>query len=666
MTTMNINNILNFDIFHHLFSNFLSDRLGWLRIVHPIWRDVINSLTIKDKRSSLSLFVESPELIQYAKDYSVLVKWNCLSENMEKIDTFDPKKFLSRPFDPIDPLFVCKFIFTQSADKAIQFLDLIKNQPGFKHLIKTNQRWRKILIVILFSGNDQLFDWFDSNFELFDFDLKHLPKNIDYHVFGHFSQKKFQFHQFVKSVQRYPLIISETNPNLRWFINIESMSLSDLLLLEKIDVNNQISIIWSFVEIFLVHLYHCQQSIKTEADFIHVYNVLLQLCKSDGEEEQLKTQFFKLAILHQFKDQIKEFSNCEKERINFLEAYRYKGNDFKFKFFDLNMIDFVLQFLNTDKCANEFLLFLLYFQNHSSTDYIFERLKPLDLDLLRFYPKLIYCFINNNRIDILNESNQWFKNFIEQHGNQIESIKDSSIIKHCYFLIFWLRLQFDLANYQSYDNLKFLLCQIIANSYTNDLIDDSDLKSDRIMLNQSIDHLLNIVGETKVQLLITRHPYSSSAIASLLNHIEITPDFIKNINRFTVPLVEHCFHSFTHQDFVDLIPLFYRFENDYSKSDFTVILWLKDHEFYPQTNETWQDLLLHYLINNKLIEFCQNYSKIIKNPIPLSMIFTEIFLTKLPLSLDHIKIMYQSKLFNVGDIHKLYQMMDIHPFDFFL
>lgn len=215
MIEKTINEYFTIDIFHELFARYLSDRTGFLRQVHPFWRDVIDDLRMPSKSYS-GFLVESDDLIEWAKINNMSISTNTLIKNTRNLNC-DPVRLFDKPFPMILPEILYNYLHHQKGDNGIQILEyLLTNYPETKLLIRKSNYWKILVNVLLFASDDVLFHWFLQNSQdVFGIELndKNLLKLIPTYTFA--SLNKFITIDFnrniseriVRTLLKFPVLL---------------------------------------------------------------------------------------------------------------------------------------------------------------------------------------------------------------------------------------------------------------------------------------------------------------------------------------------------------------------------------------------------------------------------------------------------------------------------
>lgn len=170
MSDKTINDFFSIDLFHELFVNYLSDRIGFLRLVHPNWKNTIDDLNLP-KESFLGFLIESDKLIVYAVDNNIKINQRALINNVKNI-WFHPKRLFESPFDHFTPKLAYYYLYYQRGEYGIKLMEHLLSLPETKNLLIQNEHWFKLFNVLLLASDDILFEWFLKHcFELFNINL---------------------------------------------------------------------------------------------------------------------------------------------------------------------------------------------------------------------------------------------------------------------------------------------------------------------------------------------------------------------------------------------------------------------------------------------------------------------------------------------------------------
>lgn len=158
-----MNDFFTIDLFHYLFTTYLVDRIGFLCLVHPLWKSAVEELRLP-KTSLLKFLTESESLVTYALNQNIRVTTKSLIPYANEIGV-PPKVFFKEPFEFVTFDFVCNYIYQQRGKNVIHLMEKLLSFPDTITIIRKTEPWFKLVYVLLFAGDDVVFEWFVNNIQ---------------------------------------------------------------------------------------------------------------------------------------------------------------------------------------------------------------------------------------------------------------------------------------------------------------------------------------------------------------------------------------------------------------------------------------------------------------------------------------------------------------------
>lgn len=609
-----INDFFTLDLYYYLFSTYLCDRIGFLRLVHPTWKIVIDELKLSP-RSNLGVLIESDELIRYAQDHKIRITQKALIQNVKNLK-LPPTQLFYEPFESFTAEFAYHYLFHQKGENGIKLMEHLLTFKQTKFLFKYIDQWKFLYSVLLIASDNVLFEWFIGKAEsIFGIDIREILNNglswtMTPNYTADFDSSLCQ--RVVRSIIKFPTLKQHIVRMSLFHCNFLLFTLDQIKeLISSIPLNE------FPVDFFITHYFHLDFPKQQQTnEFIYAlfncditklklsFTMFNELVPSDFSS--LSTSgFLGYCAAFQWIEGIQYFLQLSSN----VRVKMYLAKNAKIQPLRKNFWTFVEQTFSKNQQFDILEYFL--FNNKVSDEMLCEMLLKLltftkepDIYFLDWFPfEIIIKIINADPSTFVRKRVTQYLAFMEDFQKLTQ---DEIILNETKVLItrVYSNLEFfDKNNVTTYAKYSF------STNCINQLLSvDLSKRYNHNFHKETFQALLTFfnVQPKTIPAIIEMNSYSNADfLAILIPYIIITPEMIYKSTRLLCPEILDLLFDY----FETNIP--YEIKKNifhHTALKFEIIKWFKDKKIIPNTPYFLENIVLFYIQKNKIELFFQDFA----------------------------------------------------------